>query len=78
MAHATRTWLFALLLCGLLLPGVSAQTPAGAPPVTAEQYTEEGHKYALARVYDKAVDAYRQAIKVNPNLAAAYQGLGSV
>ena len=73
MAHATRKWLLALLLCGLLLPSVSAQTP-----VTAEQYTEEGHKYARARVYDKAVDAYRQAIKLNPNLAAAYQGLGSV
>src|SRR5213595_2537410 len=83
MTHATSKLLLALLCCGALLAsvhaqisGVRAQTPGPIlSPTTAEQYTEEGNKYAGAREYDKAVDAYRQAIKLNPNLAAAYHGL---
>jgi tetratricopeptide (TPR) repeat protein len=38
---------------------------------------QEGNRYAREKQYDKAVDAYRQAIELNSNLAAAYHGLGT-
>jgi tetratricopeptide (TPR) repeat protein len=77
MAHASSKLLLAFLFCGAMLSIAGAQTPSAVPSKTAEQYVEEGNQYTLAREYDKAVDAYRQAIKLNPNLAAAYHGLGS-
>ncbi|MFL6207301.1 MAG: tetratricopeptide repeat protein [Pyrinomonadaceae bacterium] len=78
MTHVISKWLLALLCCGLLLAGGKAQTPDKTPPVTAEQYVAAGTQYTRAREYDKAVDAYRQAIKLTPNLAAAHLGLGNV
>lgn len=68
----------ALLLCSLMVTATRAQTAAANPSTTALQMAEEGYQYALAKQYDQAVDAYRQAIKLDPNLAAAYHGLGSV
>lgn len=66
-----------LLICCALVPSASAQTPDQQPTLTAEQYTQEGNQYAREKQYDKAVDAFRLAIKLDPNLAAAYFGLGS-
>jgi tetratricopeptide (TPR) repeat protein len=73
---------FAIIPCLLLLIGSVLVTPARAqvsgqqPSLTAEQYTEEGNRYAKEKQYDKAVDAFKQAIKLNPNLPTAYYGLG--
>jgi tetratricopeptide (TPR) repeat protein len=67
-----------LLLCFVLLTFAQAQISRQGPVSTATQFVEEGNKYAAARQYDQAVDAYRQAIKLDPTLAAAYHGLGRV
>ena len=65
------------LLCTIV--GESrAQNSDATPPVTAEQFVAAGNKYATAKQYDQAVDAYRQALKLMPDLAAAHHGLGSV
>jgi tetratricopeptide (TPR) repeat protein len=55
-----------------------AQNSDATPPMTAEQFVMAGNKHALAKQYDQAVEDYRQAIKLKPDLAAAYHGLGSV
>jgi len=70
--------LLSLLCCCVLTTIASAQTPAPPPPFTAEQYLQAGNQQARERQYDKAVDAYKQAIHLDPNLAAAYHALGSV
>ncbi len=67
-----------LLLCFALLTVASAQTSRQRSLSTPAELVEEGNKYAEARQYDQAVDAYRQAIKLDPNLPAAYHGLGRV
>lgn len=65
------------LLCTMV--GESrAQNSDATPPITAEQFVAAGNKYAIAKQYDQAVDAYRQALKLKPDLATAYHGLGSV
>lgn len=66
-----------VLICGALVVPADAQISAQQPALTAEQYTEEGNGYAREKQYDKAVDAYKLAIKLNLNLAAAYLGLGN-
>jgi tetratricopeptide (TPR) repeat protein len=66
-----------LLMCCALLNSASAQTSGQQPTLTAEQYLQEGNNYANERQYDKAIDSFRLAIKVNANLAAAYYGLGN-
>jgi tetratricopeptide (TPR) repeat protein len=79
MSDLCRKLLLALLLIGSLASTISAQTVTEAqPPMTAEQYVAAGDSYARTRQYDQAVDAYRQASRLNPNLAAAYHGLGRV
>ena len=67
-----------LLLGAASLPVVSAQVARQGPVSTPTQLVQEGNKYADSRQYDQAVDAYRQALKLDPNLAAAYHGLGRV
>ena len=67
-----------LLLSSALMTLASAQTSVQGPLPTYAQCVEEGNKYARERQYDQAVDAYRQAIKLDPTLAAAYHGLGRV
>ncbi|MBA2705531.1 MAG: tetratricopeptide repeat protein [Blastocatellia bacterium] len=66
-----------VLSCCLSLSSANAQTTEQQPTLTAEQYLQAGNKYANGKQYDKAVDAFRLAIKLSPNLAAAYHGLGS-
>ena len=66
-----------LLSCCVLVASARAQTSEQQSTLTAEQYTQEGNGYAKEKQYDKAVDAFRLAIKLNPNLATAYFGLGS-
>jgi tetratricopeptide (TPR) repeat protein len=76
MAQRVITVIGLLLLCWL---ATSAQTAPAAPPsFSAEQYLQTGNQYMREQQYDKAVDAYKQAIHLDPNLAAAYHALGSV
>ncbi len=77
MCRSIITPLLLLLSCYVLVASARAQTSERQPTLTAEQYTLEGNRYAREKQYDKAVDAFRLAIKLNPNLAAAYLGLGS-
>src|ERR1041384_4403117 len=79
MSDLCRKLLLALLLIGSLASTISAQTVTEAqPPMTAEQYVVAGDSDARTRQHDQAVDPYRQASRLNPNLAAAYHGLGRV
>lgn len=60
------------------MTSAQAQISASLPVLTAEQSVEQGNKYVQEKQFDKAVEFFKQAIKLNPNLAAAYHGLGSV
>src|ERR1044071_9741082 len=73
-----RFSLVLLLCCGAVVTVARAQISPTTTKPASEQSVEDGNKYAQARQYDQAVDAYRQAIKLDPNLAAAYRGLGGV
>jgi tetratricopeptide (TPR) repeat protein len=66
-----------LLLCWVLVGPAHAQISEQQATLTSEQYTEAGNRFAKEKQYDKAVDAFKLAIKLNPNLAAAYLGLGN-
>ena len=77
MSRHANMWVVLLLICCALPASASAQISEQQSTLTAEQYTQEGNAYAKERQYDKAVDAFRLAIKLNPNLAAAYFGLGT-
>src|SRR6266576_4552618 len=66
-----------VLSCCVLVASAGAQTSEPQPTLTAEQYAQQGNGYARDKQYDKAVDAFKLAIKLNPNLAAAYLGLGN-
>ena len=78
MLRSTNFPRLAILFCFVLVVTARAQTPQPQPSITAEQYTEEGIKYVKDKQYDKAVESFKQAIKLNPNLAAAYHGLGNI
>lgn len=78
MLRSTNFLRLAILFCFVLVVTSRAQTPQPQTSMTAEQYAEEGSKYAKDKQYDKAVESFKQAIKLNPNLAAAYHGLGGV
>lgn len=78
MIERTYLLLLTIIACCAVSSAASAQTSGGQPlPPTAEQYVEEGDRYAQAKQYDKAVEAYKQALKLRPELAAAHHGLGS-
>jgi tetratricopeptide (TPR) repeat protein len=70
-----------LLLLVTVAPHGSASTRlqayAAQPAPTAESYVAEGDRYARAREFDKAIDAYRQALHINPAMATAQHGLGA-
>ena len=44
----------------------------------AESYVAEASRYAQEKQYDRAVAAYQQALRLNPGLAAAHHGLGTM
>src|SRR5580765_7144163 len=67
--------IFAILSL-LVLPS-NTRIHAQQLPLTAEQQVQEGNRYRSQRQYDKAVESYKLAIEQNPNLAAAYFGLGT-
>jgi len=61
----------------LIVLSFSAAQTAHAQPPTAEFCVAEGNRYVQARQYDKAVEAFKQALRINPEMAAAHLGLGS-
>jgi tetratricopeptide (TPR) repeat protein len=65
-----------LLVCALAAVARAQQTVEPQPALNAARANEEGNRYARAGQYDKAVEAFRQAIKLEPNGAAGYHGLG--
>ena len=72
----TKLLLSAVMISCAVCPGAVAQT---APPASsAESYVAEGNRHAQERQYDKAVEAYKQALRIKSDLAAAHHGLGSV
>ncbi len=78
MFRSTTFFYSVILFCLALVLNVPAQNPQPQITLTAEQYSQEGLKFAADKQYDKAVEAFKQAIKLNQNLAAAYHGLGAV
>jgi tetratricopeptide (TPR) repeat protein len=55
----------------------SILTSAGlAQDSTPESYVAAGNASAKERQYDKALEAFRQALRIDPDNAAAHQGLG--
>jgi tetratricopeptide (TPR) repeat protein len=80
MAPLSRVRIFLLLLV-TVAPHVGALTQvqgaAAQPAPAAESYVAEGDRFARSREYDKAVEAYRQALRINPALAPAHHGLGA-
>ena len=68
-------WL--VLFCLVIVTTVHAQT-LPQPAVTAEKYTEAGIKFKNVKEYDKAIESFKQAIKLDPNSAVAYHELGGL
>ena len=63
-----------------LNPAVPKAVPATVKPVdknTPEGWLETGHGFIQTKEYDKAIDAYRKALEMNPNYADAHNSLGS-
>src|SRR5712691_11853106 len=42
----------------------------------ADDYCEQGNKYLNAKQYPEAIEAYNNAVRLNPRFAEAYYGLG--
>lgn len=72
MTHTGRIILLASLLtlafCGFAI---------GQIPATATQLVDQGTKFAVAKQYDMAIEAFQSAIKLDPNLSTAQAGLGA-
>jgi tetratricopeptide (TPR) repeat protein len=60
----------------LLLQVAAAQDGNGQATAAAEVYVAEGDRHAREKAYDKAVEAYREALRLRPDSAAAHHGLG--
>jgi len=66
-----------LLLLLTTGPGAIAQRGGAQPSRTAESAVADGNRFAHEKQYDKAVEAYLEAIRLNPASPAAHLGLGS-
>src|SRR5262249_50407966 len=77
-----RTLRLFLLLVVILAPNARGapafvQAAAAQPARTAEAYVAEGDPFARTREDDKAIDAYREALGINPALETAHHRLGA-
>lgn len=67
----------ALGLLALWLPvEFASQAPGPPPPPGAAAYVAQGHAYLKQRQLDRALEAFRQALALEPELADAHVGLG--
>ncbi|HWR41481.1 MAG TPA: tetratricopeptide repeat protein [Patescibacteria group bacterium] len=66
---------------GLKSGSDTAKPPASAvktaDKATPESWLEKGNGFLQAKDYDRAIDAYKKAIEMNPNYADAHNYLGS-
>ena len=53
-----------------------AQVPTPTPQPQVEALVREGNEHVRSKQYDRAVEAFKSALRIDPNLAAAQQGLG--
>jgi tetratricopeptide (TPR) repeat protein len=67
----------ALLLLLALGPTTIAQREGAERARTEESFIVDAVRFANQQQYDKAVDAYREAIRLNPASVIAHLGLGS-
>lgn len=65
------------LICLTFTFSVQAQISEPRISLTAEQMVEQGITFAREKQFDKAVEFFKQAIKLNPDLASGYHELGS-
>lgn len=72
MSYPKSLFCRAVLVCFVMVVTLNAQTS-----LTAEEYVAQGNKLALQKQYDATIESFKEAIKLNPNLASAYLGLGT-
>ena len=75
MCIVRRLLLLVVTSC-LLSQVAAAQASDRRETPAAEVYVAEGDRHARERAYDKAVEAYREALRLKPDSAAAHHGLG--
>jgi thioredoxin-like negative regulator of GroEL len=63
-------WLLGVAIASLMIP-------FRAQGATAEQYIAAGQQLYTAKDYNKALQYYSAAVKLNPNNGPAYQGIGN-
>ncbi|HLL76992.1 MAG TPA: tetratricopeptide repeat protein [Pyrinomonadaceae bacterium] len=71
-----RLLLLPVIISCLISQAAAAQARHQQEPATAEVYVAEGDRHARERAYDKAVEAYREALRLKPDSASAHHGLG--
>lgn len=75
MRSLKHSWFLAVMILAGTLVSVPAAAQAQASP--ADQYVAAGQQLLNAKNYTQAAQYYYQAIKIDPNNFAAYQGLGN-
>ena len=73
-----RSLLLRVLTVGVLIGACVVSVPQTHAQNSAKDYCDRGNSLVHKRKYDEAIAAYDQAIKINPNYAAAYNMRGSV
>jgi tetratricopeptide (TPR) repeat protein len=66
-----------LLLLLTIGPAAIAQRGGAPPSRTAEAAVADGDRFTHEKQYDKAIEAYLEAIRLNPASVTAHVGLGS-
>ncbi len=75
MRSLKHSWFLAVMILAGFFASVPAAVQAQASP--ADQYVAAGQQLLNAKNYTQAAQYYYQAVKVDPNNFAAYQGLGN-